>query len=163
MRRQAWIVHARNGGMRIEEQRNAHRARRLRLVAQVIGLHAAHHQERRVRVQQCAEQDAFAADRPDQLGATDDGARHDVAVSGGVLGQAVQVQVDVVLAVVVETGEGIIERGQRAVGMRELRDAGDVGDARDRIGRRLEMHEFRRALGERALDGGVILDGQHRV
>ena len=116
-----------------------------------------------MRIEQRAEQDALAADRPDQLGAADDRAGHHVAVAGGVLRQAVQVQVDAVLAVVVETGEGVVERGQRAVRVRGLRDARDVGDAGDRVGRRLEIDEFRRALGEHALDAGVVLDGQHRV
>ena len=71
-----------------------------------------------MRVEQRAEQDALRAGSGLISRAADDGAGHHVAMPGGVFRQAVQIQVDAVLAVVVEPGEGVVERGQRAVALR---------------------------------------------
>ena len=116
-----------------------------------------------MRVEQRPEQHALAADRLGELRPRDDGPAHDVAVARGVLGQAVHEHVHAVLPVVVEARESVVHHGQRARRMRRARDARDVGNARDRVGRRLEVHEARLALGERALDARVVLDREHRV
>jgi hypothetical protein len=74
-------------------------------------------------------------------------------VSGGEFRQAVQVEIDVVLPMLVHTGEGIIEQGQGAVRARQARDRGNIGNPVDGIGGALEHHQPRWTCGQRALDG----------
>ena len=135
----------------------------LRLVAQVIGLHAAHHEECGVRVEQRAQQDRVPAHRTDQFVARDDRPAHHVAVTGCVLREAVHEYVDAVLAVVVETRECVVEHGQCAMRMRGTGDTPDVRDARDRVGRTLEPDKSCRPPGKHPLNACIVLDGQHRV
>ena len=120
-------------------------------------------QESRMRIKRGADHDCVAPDQPDQLVAGDDRTTHDVAVPGGIFRQAVDEDVDAVLAVVVKTREGIVDHGQRAVRMRGTRNAPDVGDPGHRIGRALEPDQPGRPLGKHALDARIILDRQHRV
>ena len=116
-----------------------------------------------MRVELHAEQDRFAPHGLDELAPRDDRAAHDVAVARGVLRQAVDEDVDAVLAVVVEACEGVVEHRERAGCVRRTGNAGDVRDARDRIRRRLEIDDSSRAAGEHPLDALVVLYREHRV
>ncbi len=100
---------------------------------------------------------------PDQFAARDDGAAHDIAVSGGVFRQAVQKDVDVVGAMVVKAREGIIEHGEGAGAARMAGQMADIGDLRHRIGGAFEHHQPGRPIAQHALDALEILDGQQRV
>jgi hypothetical protein len=83
--------------------------------------------------------------------------------SAGVLGQAVEEQVDVVLPMVVEACEGVVHHGKRPRSPRGRADPLDVRDLVDRVGRALEQDQPRRPPGEDALDAFVVLDRQQRV
>ena len=98
--------------------------RALRIPAQEIRLQAPQDQERGVRVERRTEVEKSSRSGSMSSRAADHRAAHHVAVAGRVLGQAVRVQVDVELAVVVQPAERVVEQRQRAV------RAGERGDAR---------------------------------
>ena len=86
-----------------------------------------------------------------------------VARTGGVLGEAVQEQVHLVLAVLMEAGEGIVHHRQSARRMRQARKGGHVGDLGDRIGGAFEKTRRVGSGRQRALHALQVLDRQHRV
>ena len=79
-------------------------------------------------------------------------------MAGGEFRQAVQVEIDIVLAVLMHPGEGIVEQGHGAVRPRQASDRGDIGNPVDRIGRAFEYHQPGCTAGERTLDGVEVLD-----
>jgi hypothetical protein len=81
----------------------------------------------------------------------------------GVLGEAVQEQVHIGVAMLVETRQRVVEQRQRAAGARAAGDVADVGDAHGRIGGRLEDHQCGGRLAQHAFDAGIVLDRQHGV
>ena len=87
--------------------------------------------------------------------ARDDRAAHHIAVARGVLGQAVQKDIDVVSAVVVKAGKGVVEHRQSAGAPRMRGQVLDVGDLGDRIGGTFEHHQARRHLAQHPLDAGA--------
>ncbi len=109
------------------------------------------------------EQNALAAHRLREFLARDDRPAHHVAMTRRVFRQAVHEDVDAVLAVVVESRERVVHHRQRARRVRNPGNARDVRDARERVGRGLEIDELGLAVRERALDAGVVLDREHRV
>src|SRR6185312_5528592 len=106
--RQPRVVHAGNGRVGGQEFGNALCAGALRLIAHEVGLQAAQNEERRVRVERAADYTEVGAQAANQLASPDDGATHDVPGAGGVLGQAVDIQVDVVFAMLVESGKRVV-------------------------------------------------------
>ena len=163
MVRQARVVHTRHGRVLRKVLGNGLRRARLLAVADEIRLEAALDQERRVRIEQRAEHREIRPQAVDELVFADDRAAHHVARARGVLREAVHVQVDVELAVLVKAGEGVVDDRERAVPVRELHQSPDVGDLGDRVGRALEEHQPRRARRQRVLDAGHVLDGEHGV
>src|SRR6185312_16974683 len=131
--------------------------------AHEVGLQAAQNEKRRVRVERAPDYTEVGAQAANQLASPDDGATHDVPGAGGVLGQAVDIQVDVVLAVLVESGERVVQQGQRSGALRQTGQCGEVGDLRDRVGGALEDHQPRRGRGEHTLHTGNVLDREHGV
>ena len=116
-----------------------------------------------MRVERAAQGAEIGAHVADQLGARDDGPAHDVAGAGGVLGQAVNEHVHVVVAVLVKPGKGVVHDGERARRPGEARERADVGDLGDRVGRALEEHQARGLRRECAFHAREILDGKHAV
>jgi len=126
-----------------EALRDARRAGALCLVAHEIGLQSPQDQERGVRVERATQGAEIGTHGADQLGARDDGPAHDIAGAGGVLGQAVNEHVHIVVAVLVEAGKGVVHDGERARRMARRVERADVGDLGDRVGRALEEHQAR--------------------
>ena len=116
-----------------------------------------------MRVERAAQGAEIGAHGADQLGARDDGPAHDVAGARGVLGEAVNEHVHVVVAVLVKPGEGVVHDGERARRPGEARERADVGDLGDRVGRALEEHQARGLRRECAFHAREILDGKHAV
>ncbi len=146
-----------------QEFRHAQGTDALGAVAQEIGFQTPLQQKGRVRIEHAAQYGEIRAQRADQAVVGDGGATHHIAMAGDELGQAVEKYIDIVLTVLVYTGEGIVEQGQRAVGARQARERGDVGDLVDRVGGTLEDHQACGARGQLALNAGKILDRQHTV
>ncbi len=139
------------------------RAGALRLIADEVRLQAAQDQEGGVRIEVAAEGAEIGPQAADEIAAADDGPAHDVPGSRGILGQAVDVHVDVEFAVLVKPGKRVVHEGQRVGGFRQAREGGDVGDLRERIRGTLEEHQARGRRGENALYRIDVLDGKHRV
>ena len=109
---QAGIVHARDRWVGREQVRDAHGAGALGGVANEIGLEPALNQKCRVWVQCDTHSAEVGAQQADQLGARNGCAAHDVAGAGGVLGKAVNENIDIELAVLMEAGEGVVHYAQ---------------------------------------------------
>ena len=78
---------------------------------------------------------------------------------GGVLGQAVQEDIDVVAAVVVKAGKGVVHHGQSSCRARVQGQMLDVRDLGDGIRGTLEDHQTRRLLFEqRSMPGRSSID-----
>jgi len=99
----------------------------------------------------------------DQLAARDDGAAHHVAVARGVLRQAMQENVDVVGAVVMKAGKGIVEHRERAGAPRMRGQMFDVGNFGDGIGGTLEHHQAGGSVAQHPFYAAKVLDGQQGV
>jgi ATP-dependent Lon protease len=87
---------------------------------------------------------------------------HRVAVTVGVLRHAVHEVIELVAAVVVQSGEGVVEHRDHVVTLRERRYALEVRHLQHGVRRRLEQHELRVVLRERLLDTVQVVDAQHR-
>ena len=111
-----------------------------------------------MRIQSTAESAEIGAQQPADFGTRNDSATHDVPRTGGVLCQTMHEYIDVILAMLVKTGKGIVQHAERAVRACELSDSGKVGDFSDRICRALKEHQTRRLSHQRALDTGKVFD-----
>ena len=75
-----------------------------------------------MRIERAAEMGELRTQLRDQVGGADRRATHHVAVAGCVFGEAVQEQVDVGIAVLVEAGQRVVEHRERAMRPRLARD-----------------------------------------
>ena len=115
-------MHARDFCVGIQECRHLHGGGALRLIAEKIGLHAALDQPRGIEIEHAAQQHEVRAQAADQFGRTDHHATHYVTVTRCVLGQAVQEQVDISVAMLVKAGQRVVQQGERTGGARQRRD-----------------------------------------
>jgi hypothetical protein len=86
-----------------------------------------------------------------------------IAVSGGVLGEAVQKDVDVEASVVVKARKRIVHHGETTAAPRMARQVLDVRDLGHRVRRAFEQDQPCFGLVEDTLDACVILDRQQIV
>ena len=93
----------------------------------------------------------------------DDRPAHHVAVPGGVLGQAVQKDVDVEASVVVKARERIVHDGESTRAARMQGQMLDVRDLGDGIGRAFEQHQPGLGPVQHALDACAVFDRQEIV
>ena len=91
-----------------------------------------------MRIERCANHDGVRLHRRKELPAADDRAAEHIAVTGGVLRQAVHEQVDVELTMVVKACECIVEQSERAMRASRCSDARDIGNLEDGVAGRLE-------------------------
>ncbi len=116
-----------------------------------------------MRIQRAAQHPEFTAHSPNQLRAGNHCPTHDVSHSRGVLGQAVDEHVDVVLAVLMEPREGVVHYRERTRRLGKAGQCANVRDLGDGVGRALEEHHARGGRRERSLDRLEILDREHRM
>ena len=116
-----------------------------------------------MRIKERAQGNEVGPHRLDQVRSRYHRATHDVAVPGGIFGQAVHEDIDIVLAVVMKAGKRVIEQRQRPVCARRPCQTRDIGDLGDRIGRAFEHDQAGWLLRQRLLGTVEILDRQQRV
>ena len=117
-----------------------------------------------MRIQRAAQQREVRPHPRDQLGAADDRAAHDIAVAGDELGEAVQEQIDLVLAMLVRAGEAYCRARVSAPCARASRVIAAISATLlIGIGGALEDHQARGLAAQHALDAGQIVDRQQGV
>ena len=116
-----------------------------------------------MRVQRRAEGRHILAHCGNQRAVRDNGSAHDIPVTRSEFGEAVQENIDVVAAMVVKSGKGVIHDGEAFSAARVPRQMLDVRDFRHGIGGAFEHHQASRRIAKYAFDADQILDGQQRV
>ena len=115
-----------------------HRALGVAPIAQRVGSQTAQDQEGRAGIQRRAHAGGQRLEFPEPLPVGDHDAAHDVAMTAGVLGQAVDVVVDPELSVVVQPPERVVQNGGHAMRPGQRRDRREIRNLHHRVGGRLE-------------------------
>ncbi len=111
-----------------------------------------------MRVQRRPGQNEIAADRVDEFARSDHRASHDIAMPRCVLGEAVHIQIDIELPVIVESGQGVVEHRERTMRPGQRGDAGDVRNLQHWIGGAFEYDQPRGLSLKRMLQSLQIVD-----
>src|SRR5208337_481952 len=109
-----------------QEPAHGEGVRALALIAQEISTHTPLNQEGGMRVERRTHGDHILAHRGYQVTVRDNGAAHDIAMTGCELRQAVQKNIDVVAAMVMEAGKGVVHDGETLRAPRMRRQVFDI-------------------------------------